>query len=70
MPFRCASAIPGRVAFADDLLGRGLQLTGLERGSACAASMPAVAQGAVGVKIWKNIGMALRDAGRQLRDAR
>ena len=52
-----------------DVLGAGLRAPGLERSRACAQIDAAVAQGAVGMKIWKNIGMALQGCRWPLRDA-
>ena len=53
---------PGRVAFAATFSVQDFRLAGLERSAPSRQIDAAVAQGAVGVKIWKNIGMALRDA--------
>ncbi|MBV8497245.1 MAG: amidohydrolase family protein [Gammaproteobacteria bacterium] len=52
---------PGRVAFATTFSVAGFGSPGWSAG-VIADIDAAVAQGAVGVKIWKNIGMALRDA--------
>jgi predicted TIM-barrel fold metal-dependent hydrolase len=52
---------PGRVAFAATFSVEGFQSPGWSA-AALRDIDAAVAQGAVGVKIWKNIGMALRDA--------
>ena len=52
---------PGWVAFAGHLLGGGFPVARLDRASAVEQVEPRGTQGAVGVKIWKNIGMELRD---------
>jgi hypothetical protein len=52
---------PGRVAFAATFSVEGFQSPGWST-AVLRDIDAAVAQGAVGVKIWKNIGMALRDA--------
>jgi predicted TIM-barrel fold metal-dependent hydrolase len=51
---------PGRVAFAATFSVKGFQNPGWSQG-VLQDLEAAVAQGAVGVKIWKNIGMQLRD---------
>ena len=60
---------PGRVAFAATFSVEGFGSAGLGRACDRAASTQRAAQGAVGVKIWKNIGMAAARPRRQLRDA-
>ena len=60
---------PGRVAFAATFSVENFFDPGWSSGTPSCIDAGAVAQGAVGVKIWKNIGMALRDARRPLRHA-